>query len=212
MPARGRSIAQVLGEPGLPDSRLAHHDQRSAAGLPRSRRTASAIRDTGPSRPIRIGQRTPTPALPSRARTRRAPQVMTGSALGGHDPAREGRQAVRVAWLPAGAGCSGANGPLTSRGIGLDRKTPSAKADQFRIQVTRLSGRSRDVPGMDRQLGDPHRDQQFARSLSQRRRENLREESLTIKSRAQARQTSRGSWPAGCRRAHLSPARAQAPQ
>ena len=29
----GRGIAQVLGEPGLPDTRLAHHDQRSAAGL-----------------------------------------------------------------------------------------------------------------------------------------------------------------------------------
>ena len=29
----GRGIAQVLGEPGLPDSRLAHDDQRSAAGV-----------------------------------------------------------------------------------------------------------------------------------------------------------------------------------
>ena len=39
---------------------------------------------------------------------------------------------------------------------------------------------------MDRQLGDSHRNQQFARSLSQRRRENLLKESLTVKSRAQA--------------------------
>ena len=38
---------------------------------------------------------------------------------------------------------------------------------------------------MDRQLGDPHRDDQFARSLAQWRREHLLQEPLPVKGRAQ---------------------------
>ncbi len=41
----GRSIAQVLREPGLPDSRLTYYDQRSAAGV--AAQPAHSVPDQG---------------------------------------------------------------------------------------------------------------------------------------------------------------------
>ena len=56
------SASRVFPTPASPTT-------TSPAPLPlRSRRIASAMRDTGPSRPTRIGQRTPHPTFPLRAR------------------------------------------------------------------------------------------------------------------------------------------------
>jgi hypothetical protein len=104
--------------------------------------------------------------------------------LGGrHDPARERRQPVRAGgarrrrllWRKW-ATYSPRNRPGPQDAI--------SEADQFLIEVTRPAGRSRNVPGVDRQLHDTHFDQQCSRSLTQRRQENLPEETRTIKSLA----------------------------